>query len=457
MWSRDRKATEAGRLRKPRTARRPGWDYRVRALNDHSAQSDPAGTVIVVGAGVAGLHAAWRLHTAGADVVVLEAGDRVGGRTWSAVLEDGTIVERGGEFIAPADWCLRELCDELGLELVPHGFSFDLRTVPGQDPPTEEDVAAVAADAHAQAIAHDGDVSAEVVLPPLARRSATQASIIRRLETSLTVPLADVSARRLFAGAKEGYDPAVRVRAGNDAIARELAARLGDRVRLRSPVVAVDHDARRATVHVEDGSSLPAMAVVLAVPLPCLLGLDLRPSLPSTVVTAAGRLRFGDAAKLHIPLTGPAAPGGVASPAGLWWCWVSRAADSERGAPVLSAFAGGLAAVQAVGADRGAAQWCAEALKLRPDVEADGEPLVTHWGASRWASGSYTAPAVGLTVADDAAWAAPCGVLVFAGEQTAGADAGTMNGAALSGARAARTAVKLIQANPQVDPSTSQS
>jgi monoamine oxidase len=39
------------------------------------------GDVCVVGAGFAGLSAAWRLHQAGKEVVVLEARDRVGGRS----------------------------------------------------------------------------------------------------------------------------------------------------------------------------------------------------------------------------------------------------------------------------------------------------------------------------------------------------------------------------------------
>src|SRR4051812_37291828 len=77
--------------------------------------------VVIVGAGLAGLHAAWRLAEARIDVVVLEARVRVGGRTWSHTLDDGSVVERGGEFIAPGDTVLRGLCAELGLELVAHG------------------------------------------------------------------------------------------------------------------------------------------------------------------------------------------------------------------------------------------------------------------------------------------------------------------------------------------------
>jgi monoamine oxidase len=92
--------------------------------------------VVVIGAGLAGLHAAWRVHLAGVEVIVLEARDRVGGRTWSQTMADGTIIERGGEFIAPDQEVVRSLCAELGLALSPHGFSFDRRPTPEHAAPT---------------------------------------------------------------------------------------------------------------------------------------------------------------------------------------------------------------------------------------------------------------------------------------------------------------------------------
>jgi len=71
---------------------------------------------VVVGAGLSGLTAAHRLAAAGADVVVLEAGARVGGRVWSPSSPSGRW-EAGGEAVDLASTRLRALADEVGASL----------------------------------------------------------------------------------------------------------------------------------------------------------------------------------------------------------------------------------------------------------------------------------------------------------------------------------------------------
>jgi monoamine oxidase len=71
--------------------------------------------VIVVGAGLAGLSAARSLVASGQSVAVLEARDRVGGRTLNHKLPNGTVVEIGGEFVGPTQDKVLALISELGL------------------------------------------------------------------------------------------------------------------------------------------------------------------------------------------------------------------------------------------------------------------------------------------------------------------------------------------------------
>ncbi|MEV6324548.1 FAD-dependent oxidoreductase [Nocardia sp. NPDC051787] len=70
--------------------------------------------VVVVGAGYAGLCAARALRAAGRDVVVLEAGDRVGGRTLTARVGDGWAVDLGGQWISNAHTRFAALAEEYG-------------------------------------------------------------------------------------------------------------------------------------------------------------------------------------------------------------------------------------------------------------------------------------------------------------------------------------------------------
>ena len=71
--------------------------------------------VVIIGAGPSGLTAAYRLQQAGHTVAVLEARERVGGRTWNNHI-DGAFLEIGGQWISPDQTVLTELVEELGLQ-----------------------------------------------------------------------------------------------------------------------------------------------------------------------------------------------------------------------------------------------------------------------------------------------------------------------------------------------------
>src|ERR1044071_8269240 len=86
-------------------------------------------SVLVVGAGLAGLSAAVRLRKDGARVTVVEARDRVGGRVMTIrnVFANGQHAEAGGDFIDQGQEDIRLLADQYGLtvqKILRHGFSF---------------------------------------------------------------------------------------------------------------------------------------------------------------------------------------------------------------------------------------------------------------------------------------------------------------------------------------------
>src|SRR5918999_5245196 len=75
--------------------------------------------LVVVGAGLAGLSAASTAAAAGANVVVVEARDRVGGRVLNEEIGDGKVVEVGAQWIGPTQDRLAALARELEVDTFP--------------------------------------------------------------------------------------------------------------------------------------------------------------------------------------------------------------------------------------------------------------------------------------------------------------------------------------------------
>ena len=93
-------------------------------------RGSPAARDLVLGAGAAGLAAATVLVRAGRTVTVLEARDRVGGRTLNHSIGGGKISEVGGQYIGPTQDRIAALAREPGI-VVPRARLFDQVWGPG--------------------------------------------------------------------------------------------------------------------------------------------------------------------------------------------------------------------------------------------------------------------------------------------------------------------------------------
>src|SRR5271170_7988800 len=90
----------------------------------YARAAKPASSCVVVGAGLAGLSAAYRLNKAGWKVTVIEARDRPGGRAWSYRFPQAPelVCEMGGEWIGKDQKHILDLCSELKIPLEPHAY-----------------------------------------------------------------------------------------------------------------------------------------------------------------------------------------------------------------------------------------------------------------------------------------------------------------------------------------------
>ena len=437
-------------------------------------------SVLVAGAGLAGLTAAYDLTLRGAAVTVIEARDRVGGRVWT--IRDGFTdhqhAEAGGDMIDGEQHEIRALAGDLGLKLsriLRGGFGYARPGPPGKtDQPRlvnrsvlrgwDRLAASLSSPARRYRLAEqrwDSPVTADI-----ARRSVAQWLDDERADPELRAAatglrgffLADPDELSLIAlvdqfagdGQTGPGAPApgamFRIAGGNDRLPMALAARLGDRIRLGTELVAVS--VRGRSVHAmikRGGTSSPVTSdyMVLALPASVLRRVPITPALPAHQHEAIATLKYGRATKTLLQFSrrfwrAPGRPRAFGSPLPYGAIWEGNEEQAGR-AGILTLLAGGTASdqTQAMVARDGIARFADGLAWLgseRADLVAARQVV---WEADPLARGGYAFFDPSFHPASRAWLARPAGPLFFAGEHTSIRWQGYMNGAVESGRRAA--------------------
>jgi monoamine oxidase len=397
--------------------------------------------VCVVGAGFAGLAAAAALADGGVEPLVLEARERVGGRVHSRRLPNGAVVELGAEFVEQDQQAVAATAARLGLELVPAGMAYgdrEPRGGLGVDPATlRAELDRLPRLLSSPPGPPAGGRSVAAVLAALPLQAGAREAIAARLQVSAAQPVDLLAATVLHhAGSTFSTRESLRVGGGNQQVARRLAERLPGAVHLGVPVEAVAWSEAGVRVTAA-GGVLEADACLLTVPASVTARIRFDPPLPAWKAEALGRVVYGHAAKLFVPLRRLPPPSAVLSVPDHFWTWTARGGGGQV-QPVVSAFAGSAPALARLQVAAGPATWLGRLQALRPDLDLDvAAAVLSTWDDDPWVQAAYSTRGPAFDPGDAELLARPAGPLHFAGEHTAGPWAGLMEGALRSGARAA--------------------
>ncbi len=271
--------------------------------------------VIVVGAGLAGLTAARALIDQGVDSLrVLEARDRVGGRTVNLPIGHGHVVEGGGEWIGPGQDHIARLADELGVGTFPAFYEGDTtydilgKVSTGYLPDLE---AGPAYDLLKLAWKIDREAMKLPAGAPWSAKGAESLDqrtlgdwLTQHKATSFSWAVFRIITRAIMAGYPErisllwflyyargagGLLPLItndggaqdlRFEGGSQILSIKMAESLGERLHLGHPVHGIEHAGTKVRVHTRDGV-LSARRVIVAMMPSDTLRIRFEPELPS--------------------------------------------------------------------------------------------------------------------------------------------------------------------------------
>lgn len=424
-------------------------------------------SVVVAGAGLAGLTAAYELIKRGALVKVIEARrDRAGGRVWTRRdFQHNQHAEAGGDLIEGRQTELLRLAEELKCETVRvlrGGFSYYTAAtgkIENGSKGWNRLGAALQDYVRSYTLAEERWHSG--VARFLARRSVEDWVRTLNDESALATAvalrgffLAEPSELSLLALVDQfaSDNPAgarmFRLKGGNDTLVRSLAQHIGEALILGTAVVAVNQGATRVQVRLRERSGgieeMTADYVVFALPATTLKAVAMDPPLRDRQREAIAELSYGHATKVLMQFDrrfwrapGRARAFGTDLPIGALW----EGNEEQPGrAGILSFLAGGRASgqIQGIVAREGPTGIVPRLSWLGAERMMVVASHAVTWENDPWAQGGYAVFKAGYDPELREWLGRPHGRTFFAGEHTSFRSQGYMNGAVESGLRVAR-------------------
>jgi monoamine oxidase len=441
---------------------------------------------LVVGAGYAGLAAARELLRAGVDVLVVEARDRVGGRVWTDTTATGALIDHGGQWIGPGQDHLQKLADECGAATFPTFTAGDgvewragqRRTYAGLIPTSDPAAAADGIEAIFELDLASGDVPLDAPWEAPDARARDE----QTLGSWLAATVASDGARQVITVAVKsifGTEPGElsllfthfylrsggglmnlarttngaqerRFTGGAQQGAHFLAAELGPRLLLSSPVSAISYGPSGVEVTVRPpGPTAPttirAERVIVAMPPALSVRLEWSPPLPGRRDQLCMRAPMGSVTKVHAVYDRPfwrddGLNGQVVSDDGAVRVTFDDSPDDGSHGILLGFIAGDecRALDAATPAERGRVAVADFTRYFGPAAARPLEVVEQHWPAEPYTRGGPVAVfSPGLLTGFGPALREPVGPVHWAGTETATVWCGYIDGALSSGIRAA--------------------